>query len=262
VNVEPDPPTKLRLGDAEIARVGLGTNRLTNTPANVAFVKEAVAAGVGMIDTAYTYTGGESEETIGSALSPDPGRCVVATKGGGGGPGSGRPEILHAEIEESLRRLRMDSIGLYYLHRVDPETPLEESLGAIKQHRDGGKIQQVGVSNVSIDEIERARGVVPIAAVQNHYSLSERQHEGVVDYCERENIVFVPYFPLRGVAGPVLAEIAAGHGATPAQIALAWLLRRSAVMLPIPGTLSLEHLKENLAALQIELTEAEFEALG
>jgi pyridoxine 4-dehydrogenase len=262
VNAELNGPTKLTLGDAEIARIGLGTNRLTNTPANIAFVKEAVAAGIGMIDTAYTYTGGESEETIGAAVDPDPERCVVATKGGGGGPGGGRPEILHVEIEESLRRLRIDSIALYYLHRVDPETPLEESLAAIKQDRDRGKIRHVGVSNVSIDEIERARGVVPIAAVQNHYNLAERKHEAVVDYCERENIVFVPYFPLRGVGGRVLAEIAAQHGATPAQIALAWLLRRSPVMLPIPGTLSLEHLKENVAALQIGLTDEEFDSLG
>ncbi len=261
MNGELDRPTKLTHGDTESARIGLGTNRLTNTPANVAFVKEAVAAGIGLIDTAYTYTGGESEEAIGAALAPDPDRCVVATKGGFGGPGRGRPEILHAEIEESLRRLRSDSIALYYLHRVDPETPLEESLAAIKQDRDRDKIRHVGVSNVSIDEIERARGVVPIAAVQNHYSLSERKHEPVVDYCERENIFFVPYFPLRGVVGPVLAEIAARHGATPAQIALAWLLRRSPVMLPIPGTLSLEHLKENLTALEIELTDEEFEAL-
>src|SRR5438552_11012167 len=166
---------KLKVGDTEVARIGLGTNRLANTPGNIAFVKEAVAAGVGMIDTAHTYTGGESEQTIGTALSREPEDCVVATKGGGGGgSGRGRPEILHAEIEESLRRLRTDSIALYYLHRVDPETPLEESLGAIKQDRDGGKIRQVGVSNVSIDEIERARAIVPIAAVQNHYSLAER----------------------------------------------------------------------------------------
>jgi pyridoxine 4-dehydrogenase len=261
VNAELNGPTKLTLGHAKIARIGLGTNRLTNTPANIALVKEAVAAGIGMIDTAYTYTGGASEETIGAALDPDPERCAIATKGGGGGPGSGRPEILHAEIEESLRRLRSDSIALYYLHRVDPERPLEESLAAIKQDRDRGKIRHVGVSNVSIDEIERARGVVPIAAVQNHYNLSERKHEAVVDYCERENIVFVPYFPLRGVGDRVLAEIAGRHGASPAQIALAWLLRRSPVILPIPGTLSLEHLKENVAALQIELTDEEFEAL-
>jgi pyridoxine 4-dehydrogenase len=262
VNAELNGPTKLTLGDAKIARIGLGTNRLTNTPANIAFVKEAVAAGIGMIDTAYTYTGGESEETIGAALDPDPERCLVATKGGGGGPGGGRPESLQVEIEESLRRLRTNSIALYYLHRVDPEIPLEESLAAIKQERDRGKIRHVGVSNVSIDEIERARGVVPIAAVQNHYNLAERKHEAVVDYCERENIVFVPYFPLRGVGGRALAEIADRHGAKRAQIALAWLLRRSPVMLPIPGTLSLEHLKENVAALQIELTDEEFDSLG
>jgi pyridoxine 4-dehydrogenase len=261
VNVELDPSTKLRLGDAEIARIGLGTNRLTDTPANVAFVKEAVAAGVQLIDTAHTYTGGESEETIGAALSPVPDGCVVATKGGAGGPGRGRAEILHAEIDESLRRLRTDSIGLYYLHRVDPQTPIEDSLAAIREYRDAGKIRHVGISEVSIDEIERARAVVPIAAVQNHYNLSERKYEAVVDYCESENIVFVPFFPLRGDGGPNLAEIAVRHGATPAQITLAWLLRRSPAMLPIPGTLSLEHLKEDLAALQIELTEAEFEAL-
>jgi len=253
--------TKLRWGDAEIARIGLGTNRLTKTTANVAFVKEAVAAGVGMIDTAHLYTGGQSEETIGAALSPDLNRCVVATKGGFGGPGRGRPEILHAEVEESLRRLRTDSIALYYLHRVDPKTPIEESLAAIKQHQDRGQILHVGISEVSIDEIERARRVVPIAAVQNHYNLSERRHEAVVDYCARENLVFVPFFPLRGNGGRAVAEIASRHGATPAQIALAWLLRRSPIMLPIPGTLSLEHLKENLAALQIDLTAAEFDAL-
>ena len=261
MNVELDRSVKLRLGDAEIARIGLGTNRLTNTPTNVAFVKEAVAAGVGLIDTAQGYTGGESEETVGAALSPDPDRCVVATKGGGGGPGRGRPEILQAQIDESLRRLRTESIALYYLHRVDPETPLEDSLAAIKQYRDRGRIRHVGISEVSIDQIERARRVVPIAAVQNHYNLSERKHEAVVDHCARENIVFVPFFPLRGDGGRALPEIAARHGATSAQIALAWLLRRSPTMLPIPGTLSLEHFKENMAALQIELSDADFEAL-
>jgi pyridoxine 4-dehydrogenase len=252
----------LTLGDAEVARIGLGTNRLANTPANVELVKEACAAGVGMIDTAHSYTGGESEETIGEALSADPHSCFVATKGGAAGAGKGRPEVLRAEIEESLRRLGTDSIALYYLHRVHPETPLEESLGAINESRDQGKIGHVGISEVSIDQIERARQVVPIASVQNHYNLSERQHEAVVDYCERENIVFVPYFPLRGDGGSALEEIASRHGATPAQITLAWLLRRSPSMLPIPGTLSLEHLKQNLAALQIELTDAEFEALS
>jgi pyridoxine 4-dehydrogenase len=261
VNVE-KRSTKLRVGDTEVARIGLGTNRLANTPANVAFVKDAVAAGVGMIDTAHSYTGGESEGTIGAALASGPDRCVVATKGGGGGGrGRGRPEILRAEIEESLRRLRTDSIALYYLHRVDPEIPIEESLAAIKEYRDRGKIRHVGISEVSIDQIERARQVVPIAAVQNHYNLAERKHEEVVDYCASENIVFVPFFPLRGDGGRALADIATRHGATAAQITLAWLLRRSPTMLPIPGTLSLEHLKENLAALQIELTDGEFETL-
>jgi pyridoxine 4-dehydrogenase len=252
---------KLRVGDAEVARIGLGTNRLRNTSANVAFVREAIAAGIGMIDTAHSYTEGESEATIGEAVSSGPESCVIATKGGIGGPGRGRPEVLRAEIEESFHRLRTDTIALYYLHRVDPETPLEESLGAINEYRERGRIRHVGISNVSIEQIERARRVVPIAAVQNHYNLSERSREEVVDYCERERIVFVPYFPLRGEGGRALREIAARHGATPAQITLAWLLTRSPAMLPIPGTLSLWHLKENVAALQIELTDAEFDAL-
>jgi pyridoxine 4-dehydrogenase len=250
---------RLRLGDTELARIGLGTNRLTNTPEHIAFVKEAVAAGVNLIDTAHTYTGGASEETIGAAL-PIPEGCVVATKGGYA-PGHGRREVLRSQIEASLRRLRTDSIALYYLHRVDPQTPLEVSLGAIKEYRDSGKIRHVGLSQVGIDQIERAREVVPIAAVQNHYNLSERKYEDVVDYCARESIVFVPYFPLHGHSDRALAEIAERRDATPAQIALAWLLRRSPTMLPIPGTLSLEHLTENLAALEIELSEAEFQAL-
>jgi pyridoxine 4-dehydrogenase len=251
---------KLRLGDTEVARIGLGTNRLTNTHEHIAFVKQAVAAGVNLIDTAHTYTGGASEETIGAALSPIPEGCVVATKGGYA-PGHGRPEVLRSQIEASLRRLRTDSIALYYLHRVDPETPLEVSLGVIKEYRDSGKIRHVGLSQVGIARIERAREIVPIAAVQNHYNLSERRYEDVVDYCARERIVFVPYFPLRARGGRALAEIVERRGATPAQITLAWLLRRSPTMLPIPGTLSLEHLREDLAALEFELSEAEFQAL-
>jgi pyridoxine 4-dehydrogenase len=251
---------KLRLGDSEVLRIGLGTNRLTNRREHVAFIKEAVTAGLNHIDTAHTYTGGESEETIGIALSPLPEGCIVATKGGFR-PGEGRREVLRAQIEESLRRLRTESIALYYLHRVDPETPLEESLAAIKEYRDNGKIRYVGLSQVGIDQIERARGVLPIASVQNPYNLSERRYEDVVDYCAAEGIVFVPYFPLRGDGGRSLAEIAKRHGATPAQITLAWLLRRSPTMLPIPGTLFLDHLKQNLAALEIELTDSEFDAL-
>jgi pyridoxine 4-dehydrogenase len=249
---------RLRLGDIELARIGLGTNRLTVTPEHVAFIREAVAAGVNLIDTAHTYAGGQSEDTIGTALSPIPDGCVVATKGGWNGA---RPEVLRTEIEESLRRLRTDSIGLYYLHRPDPQTPIQQSLGAIKEYQDGGKIRHVGVSNVDVEQIEQAREVVPIAAVQNRYSLSARTHNDVVDYCAREGIVFVPYFPLRGVGGRALVEIADRHGATEAQIALAWLLKRSPTTLPIPGTLSVEHLKDNLAALDVELSDADFQAL-
>jgi aryl-alcohol dehydrogenase-like predicted oxidoreductase len=251
---------KLRLGDTEVTRIGLGTNRLRWSPENVGFVKEAVAAGLNHIDTAHTYTGGDSEETIGAALSSVPDGVVVATKGGYV-PGTGRPDLLRAQIEESLRRLRTDSIDLYYLHRVDPETPLEESLGAIKEYRDRGSIRHVGLSEVGIAQIERARRVVPITAVQNRYNLSERRWEDVVDYSAREGIVFVPFFPLHGAGDLALAELAERRGATPEQIALAWLLKRSPSMLPIPGTLSLEHLKENLAALELELSDAEFESL-
>ena len=251
----------MRLGDFDVSRIGLGTNRLTKTAEHLAFIRVAVAAGVQMIDTAHLYTGGQSEETIGEALSPYPDGIVVATKGGFGGAGRGRPEVLHGEIEQSLRSLRTDRIALYYLHRVDPETPLEVSLAAIKEYRDRAKIRHVGLSSVNVEQIERARQVVPIAAVQNHYNLSERKDEAVVDYCTREQIVFVPYFPLRGVGRAALAEIAERHEGTAEQIALAWLLRRSPMMLPIPGTLSLEHLDQNLAASQIKLTDAEFEAL-
>ncbi|TMK63089.1 MAG: aldo/keto reductase [Actinobacteria bacterium] len=253
-------PATLKLGDTEVARIGLGTNRLTKTPEHEAFVKEAVAAGIDFIDTAHLYTGGESEETIGAALAPFPEGVVVATKGGFH-PGQGRPDVLRGEIEESLGRLRTDSIELYYLHRVDPETPLEDSLGVIDEYRRRGKIRHVGVCEVGIDQIERARQVLPIAVVQNHYNLSERRHEEVVDYCAQEGILFVPFFPLRGDRPPALQEIAERHGATPAQVTLAWLLRRSPTMLPIPGTLSLEHLRQNLAAREIELSDDDFEAL-
>jgi len=250
----------VKLGDAEVTRMGLGTNRLANTGENVAFIRDAVAAGVGLIDTAHLYTGGESEATIGEALSSLSERPVVATKGGFR-PGEGSPEALRAQIEESLRRLRTDRIELYYLHRVDPETPLEDSLGTIAEYVERGAIRRVGVSEAGIEQIEQARQVVEITAVQNRYNLAERTWEDVVDYCTAEGIVFVPFFPLRGGGGPALDRIAEDRGVSPAQIALAWLLRRSPVMLPIPGTLSLDHLKENLASFDIELSDEEFDAL-
>jgi aryl-alcohol dehydrogenase-like predicted oxidoreductase len=242
-----------------VARVGLGTNRLTKTKDNIDFIKAAVSAGVQMIDTAHVYTGGQSEETIGEALTPIPEGCIVATKGGVRGAS---PEMLRADIEQSLRRLEVNRIDLYYLHRVDPETPLEESLSTIKEYWDGGKIGLVGLSNVSIQQIERARRVVPIAAVQNQFNISDRRHDDVVDYCANEGIVFVPYSPLRVEAGPVLSEIAKRLRATPQQVMLAWLLRRSPAMLPIPGTLSLDHLKENLAASRLDLTDQDFKTLS
>src|SRR5438445_8401878 len=195
----------MRFGDTEVARIGLGTNRLAKTRGGVELIKATVAAGVQMLDTAHTYTGGQSEETIGEGLAPIPGDCIVATKGG---LGSGRPQALRDEIEMSLPRLRTDSIPLYYLHRVDPAIPLEESIAAIKEYLDRGKIRHIGLSNVDIDQIERARKVVSIAAVQNAYSLSLRKYDTVVDYCAAEEIVFVPYVPLRGADGAAVAEIA------------------------------------------------------
>ena len=225
--------TTFSLAGVEVPRIGLGTNRLTTD--HVSFVREAIEAGVRHIDTAHLYTGGESERAIGEALEGVFADVLVATKGGYRGASRG---ILEAEIEQSLRSLRTDTIDLYYLHRVDPETPLEESLGVIKGYVDRGAIRHVGVSAVRVEQVERARQVLPIVAVQNRYNQTEREHDDVIDYCERHGLAFVPYYPL------------SGDGAPAAQ--LAWLLRRSPVVLPIPGTLSIAHLRENLAALELE----------
>jgi len=248
------------LGDRTLTRIGLGTNRLTDTPHNVEFVREAVAAGVNMIDTAHIYTGGDSEATLGGALSGNASGPVVATKGGFS-PEEAQPDALRAQVAESLRRLRSARIDLYYLHRIHPEVPLEQCMGVLAEEREAGRIAHVGISEATVEQVERARAVVPVEAVQNHYNLTERRHEEVVDYCAAAGILFVPYFPLRGGGPPELDEIAARHGATPSQVILAWLLRRSPTMLPIPGTLSLEHLRENLGALELTLTDAEFEVL-
>lgn len=250
----------MRLGSTDINRIGLGTNRLTDTEQHRAFVAKALAAGVNFIDTAYLYARGESETTIG-ALAPFPEGVVVATKGGFD---DARPEALRAQIEESLRRLRTDTVDLYYLHRVDQEVPLERSVEAIDEARRSGKLRHIGLSEVDVGQIERARQVTPIAAVQNRYSLRERKYEEVIDYCEREQILFVAFYPLggrRGLSSEELQEIAARRDATTSQIALAWLLKRSEAIVPIPGTLSLEHLRENIASPEIELTDEEFDAL-
>jgi pyridoxine 4-dehydrogenase len=245
--------TTFRLAGVEVPRVGLGTNRLTT--AHVDFVREAVAAGVRHIDTAHLYSGGDSERALGEALAGGGEDVLVATKGGYR-PGEGRPEVLGAQIEQSLRSLRTEAIGLYYLHRVDPQTPLEESLGAIKDYVDRGAIRHVGISEVSVEQVEQARQVVPIASVQNHYNLDERGADDVVDHCEREGIAFVPYFPLRGHGGPGVAAAADRLGVPESTVKLAWLLRRSPVVLPIPGTLSVDHLRENLSALELNLGDA------
>ncbi len=250
---------RVALGERRLNRIGLGTNRLTDTPANRSFLEAAVSAGVNFVDTAHLYTGGESETTIGAALTPFADDLCVATKGGYH-PGGG-PEGLRVELEQSFERLGVETIALYYLHRVDPRTPLEQTLAVLKEYRDAGRIEHVGFSEVSVEQIERARSVVPIAAVQNEYSLSERKHDDVVDFCAREGIVFVPFYPLAGDAAAVRG-VAERYGASPQQIMLAWLLKRSPAILPIPGTLSIEHLKANLAALEIELADSDFEILG
>ena len=242
------------------SRIGLGTNRLTDTPANRAFLEQAVAAGIDFIDTAHLYASGESERTIGAALAPLPPGLTVATKGGyNRGVG---PDGLRAQIEESFERLRTETIELYYLHRIDPEYSVEALVSVIAEFHASGRITHVGVSEVSVEELELAKLVVPIAAVQNEYNLGARHHDEVLDHCERNEIAFVPFFPLRGGDSKAVDEVAAATGATPQQVKLAWLLKRSSAMLPIPGTLSIEHLRENLGALEVELTDEQFERLA
>jgi pyridoxine 4-dehydrogenase len=247
--------TSFRLAGFDVPRIGLGTNRLRSTTENVRFVREAVAAGVRHIDTAHLYTGGESERAIGEALDGIGEDVLVATKGGYSA-GEGRPEALRDQIEQSLRSLRTDAIDLYYLHRVDPETPLEESLGAIKEYVDRGAIRHVGISEVTVEQIDRARQVVDVVAVQNRYNLADRGHDDVVDLCERDGIAFVPYYPLHGDAGPELRAAAKRLGVPENTVKLAALLRRSPVVLPIPGTRSIDHLRENLSALDVDLGDA------
>jgi pyridoxine 4-dehydrogenase len=253
------PSRTISLGDRRLNRIGLGTNRLTGSAEHRSFLEGAVAAGINHIDSAHSYSGGDSEATIGATLAPFEDGLVVATKGGYRGGG---PQQLRAELDQSFERLRVDTISLYYLHRVDPEFPLEETLAVLAEYRDAGRIEHVGLSEVSVEQVEGGQAVVPIDAVQNHYSLVERKHDGVVDFCAEQGIVFVPYFPLRGEDSPAVREAADRHGASSNQIKLAWLLKRSPAMLPIPGTLSLEHLRQNLESLDIELSDDEFRTLG
>jgi pyridoxine 4-dehydrogenase len=264
-----------RLGDLEVRRFGFGAMRVTGDgvwgpPADhgesLAVLRRAVELGVNLIDTADSYGPEVSEELLAEALHPYPDGLVIATKGGLVRPGpskwapNGRPDHLRSACEGSLRRLRLERIDLYQLHRPDPKVPYEESIGALKELQDEGKIRQIGISNVSAWELSTARGIVDVVSVQNRYNLGDRHSTEVLEICQADGLGFIPWFPLNAGAlaepGGAAAEIAARHGATPAQVALAWLLATPA-MLPIPGTSSVEHLEENLAAAALELSEDE-----
>ncbi|HXA67625.1 MAG TPA: aldo/keto reductase [Bryobacteraceae bacterium] len=267
-------------GDLPIHRLGFGAMRITGKgiwgepkdPEEVRRVlRRAVELGVNFIDTADSYGPAVSEPLIGSTLSPYPKGLVIATKGGltRQGPDAwapvGRPEYLRQQLEMSLRYLRVERIDLYQLHRIDPKVPVEESLGVLKDAQKQGKIRHIGLSEVSAAEIERAQKTVTIVSVQNLYNLLDRQHEPVLQYCQKHNIAFIPWFPvgagkLAQPGGP-LDQAAKRHGATVAQLSLAWLLHHSPVMLPIPGTSRVAHLEENIAAASLRLDHAEWAAL-
>jgi pyridoxine 4-dehydrogenase len=267
-------------GDLNVRRLGFGAMRITGDgiwgppedhDAALAVLRRAADLGVNFIDTADSYGPDVSEELISEALHPYPGGLVIATKGGltRSGPGrwerDGRPEHLREACEGSLKRLRVERIDLYQLHAVDPEVPFEESVGTLAELRDEGKIGHIGLSNVDTEQLGRAREIAPISSVQNRYSIGDRRSEPVLDACERDAIAFIPWFPLAAgdlEADGVISRIAGAHDATPFQVALAWLLARSPVMLPIPGTSSVEHLEENVAAASMRLTEDEFAELS
>ncbi|HYP23874.1 MAG TPA: aldo/keto reductase [Actinomycetota bacterium] len=262
-------------GDLPVHRLGFGAMQITGRgiwgePSGVdgarALLRRVVESGVNLIDTADSYGPEVSERLIGETLHPYPEDVVIATKGGllRPGPGSWQPHCtpshLRSACEESLKRLKVERIDLYQLHTVDRKVPLEESIGALKELQDEGKIRHVGVSNFSVSEIERARKIVEIVTVQNLYNLGDRSSEDVLSYCEREGIGFIPWYPLGSgdlLSSSSLTEVAKMHESTPAQIALAWLLHKSPVMLPIPGTSSTEHFEENLGAGSIELSAEE-----
>src|SRR5215218_8497896 len=241
--------SKVTLGGREVTRVGLGTNRLTDTDDNRTFLRGAVDAGIEMIDTAHLYTDGDSETTIGNTRGSIPDSALVATKGGFGSGSGASTDDLRTELELSFERLQTDRIDLYYVHRIHAEVPIGETMELLAEYVNEDRIEHVGLSEVSVDQIEEARQTLPIAAVQNEFSLSERKHDEVVDHCESESIAFVPFFPLRTADTDAVGEVARSTGATPNQVIIAWLLHRSPAILPIPGTLSLDHAKENLAAL-------------
>jgi pyridoxine 4-dehydrogenase len=274
-------PGTLRLGDLSVGRLGFGGMRITgrgvwgppeDRAAAVRLLRRAVELGVSFIDTADSYGPGVSEELIAEALAPYRDGLVIATKGGLTRPGpgewrrDGRPAHLRAACEASLKRLRTDRIDLYQLHSPDPRVPLDDSVGALVQLQREGKIRHIGVSNVDVSELAAARRAATIVSVQNRYNVTDRSSEPVLSACEHDGIAFLPWFPLSAgsdaarVSGAI-AEVAARHQATPAQVAIAWLLARTPVMLPIPGTSSLAHLEENLQAAHLQLSAADRRAL-
>ena len=267
-------------GDLPVTRLGFGAMRITGEgiwgwPPDrenaLKVLRRAVELGVNLIDTADAYGPETSELLIAEALHPYPKELVIATKGGLTRPGpsqwvpNGRPEHLKQAVDGSLKRLRLDRIDLYQLHSVDRKVPMEASLGALKEMQDVGKIRHVGLSNVDPKEIERARKVLPIVSVQNQYNIENRKSENVLVYCEKKSLGFMPWFPIGGGRGlkpdNALERAAKTRGASVVQVALAWLLERSPVMLPIPGTSSIAHLEENVAAAAIKLNPAEWKAI-
>jgi aryl-alcohol dehydrogenase-like predicted oxidoreductase len=268
-------------GDLRVTRLGFGAMRITGKgvwgPPDdrneaIKVLRRAVELGVNFIDTADSYGPNVSEELIAEALHPYPTGLVIATKGGFDRPGpdkwveNGRPEHLIAACEGSLKRLRADRIDLYQLHRIDSKVPAEDQLGTLKNLQKQGKIKHIGLSEVSVRQIENARKTVEVVSVQNRYSLADRGSEDVLQYCEQHKIGFIPWFPLAAgkLSGPAstVARVATESGATPSQVALAWLLRRSPVMLPIPGTSSVKHLEENVGAAGLKIDASALEQLS
>ena len=268
-------------GDLEVRRLGFGAMRITgdgiwgppDDPEEAKrLLRRVVELDINLIDTADSYGPEVSENLIAAALYPYPDDLVIATKGGlrrtgpGEWPRDAHPKRLKECCEASLRRLRLERIDLYQLHAPDPEVPLEDSVGALRELQEEGKVRHIGVSNVSVDQLERARAVVDVVTVQNRYNLVDRSTENELEVCEREGIGFIPWFPLAtgdlARSGGPLDELASTHGAAPGQLALAWLLARSPVMLPIPGTSSIAHLEDNVAAQNIELGSEDLERLA
>jgi aryl-alcohol dehydrogenase-like predicted oxidoreductase len=266
-------------GELSVSRLGFGAMRITgegiwgppkDRQAALAVLRRAVELGVNFIDTADSYGPNVSEELIAEALHPYPADLVIATKGGWNRPGPNQwthdatPAHLRKAVEGSLKRLRLERIDVYQLHTPDPVVSFEDSVGTLARLKEEGNIRLVALSNVTQEHIERARKIVPIVSVQNRYSFTDREWDYVVDYCERNGVAFIPWFPLGAgrVAGQILDQIARTHQVTPHQVALAWLLKRSPVMLPIPGTSSVKHLEENVAGASLRLTAQEYEALS